>query len=712
MNLFGGTTIAVFDFAAYAAGGQLPHQRIQRVSDDLILAPIEERQASASVMGNIEQSITAKVLTDQGFEIRLKNATAGQEVGITDPTKNPYLLDLWMTELTKALHHGIYHGFAAVKIRTLQESSEDPVTKLREELVNEIQNRETINSDDEDDPKNTTEFEPTPQEALIKFFRDEHRALGRQRPKAPPNPGAESTKSYRVPMTLDPLTDYFVGARKRPDGSRVFDAYFRDRKDQEVLIPDTFVFMFREPDAFCTPSSMFLDCLADLQMLRTMTDRYDLRDYNNTHPVYVYQSRERSGGTAVIPNETHISFSTTGGEEPGDTEHRYTQPNTHWVGDREVADNTLEKRKKILQLANEYMKDAVHGAIKNAGNTAAVSLEPAMPTYNPQLGHYSTQAVSNPFLPFLILPEYTELSPNIPRVVQPGDWQFVIRLLQTNIANACGIVPQTITGERAVVGADIQQNREENNARIRKLQKSMERLIGMIYVQAFSPLHKQWVDYSISESEHQTRLKLLTDAETREQLRYKLQLEYDRLTVEIEETMEERARAEVVEARTAIQMQLNRIPTFDMNSAAFPWDSQDQSGRPGSRDNEYWRILAERDLKVIVHVFENPNVSFDDLLKLFQSGSLDELEFRRLSLRAHGLPEHYISKMPLGQMLSPPGAEQKAETAGEAKKKPSKDKEKEKKSKKKKEKKKAGASEQQKAKKDSASKRQKMDSAT
>ncbi len=192
----------------------------------------------------------------------------------------------------------------------------------------------------------------------------------------------------------------------------------------------------------------------------------------------------------------------------------------------------------------------------------------------------------------------------------------------------------------------------------------MERLIGAIYVQVFTPIHKQQIAYSIEEVRYQSRMRLMMDADTRERLRYNLQREYEQLTEEIELTMEAGARSEVVDRRTHVLREINRIPNFDQNAESFPWDQDEELGQLGNRSSEYWRIRVEERLKVVVHVFENPDISFDELQKLFQAGVLDELEFRKLSLRVLGLPRDYISKMPLGQMIAPPNAPEKREGAG------------------------------------------------
>lgn len=639
-----GTSMSVFDFAGYVSKQSTTQDEVKRIHDGYLWAVREERAASPALMGNIEQSLVAKVLSDQGFEIKVKESASSAGVTITDPNSNPYLKDLWMRELSTALIHGFYQGFAAIQVRTIHEPGTDPMLQLREELAQ--QNLE------EDQEIEDLERELDTKEKQDRFFRGEKRRLLNERPRPPPDLNSTQTKSYRAPRTMLPLTEYFVGRRKLGDGTVRYEAYWRDNTNQITPIPDSFVFIFREPDEFGVPSSMFLDCLADIQVLRTLQDRYELRDYANTSPVYVYQTKPHGGGQAVIPNETHMAMvtATTGLEEDSDI--MPSSNKTGWKAPKELEENSLDKRKKILEEINKYMQEAVRSSI-----AVAEIKEPGtplrMPKYHFQLGHLSSSKKLNQLKPFIVLPDQMELSSNVPRVIHPTDWPFVIRLLQTNIANACSLIPQVITGERAVVGADIQLNRDENNARIRKMQRQMERLIGTIYIQAFAPLHKQQISYSIQELRHQRRMRLLVDVEAREQLRHQLQREYERLTAEINETDEERARAEVTERRTEVLREINRIPDFDMNSAAFPWDAEMEPTKLNSRSSEYWRITIEQQFQVQVHVFENPTISFEELQKLVQARVLDEQYFRELGLRVHGLPMHYISKLPIGEIFEP-----------------------------------------------------------
>lgn len=671
--------MSVFDFAGYVSKKSTTQEDIKRIQDGYLWAVREERAASSALMGNIEQSLVAKILSDQGFEIKVKESASASGITITDPNSNPYLKDLWMRELSTALIHGFYQGFAAIQVRTIHEPGSDPLLQLRQEL--DQQNFE------EDQEAEDLARELDTKEKQDRFFRGEKRRLLNDRPPPPPDLNSKQTKSYRAPRTMLPLTEYFVGRRKLGDGTVRYEAYWRDNTNQNTPIPDSFVFMFREPDEFGVPNSMFLDCLADIQVLRTLQDRYELRDYANTSPVYVYQTRPHSGGQAIIPNETHMAMvtATTGLEEESDI--MPSSNKTGWKAPKEMEENSLDKRKKILSEINIYMQEAVRKSV-----AVAEIKEPGtplrMPKYHPQLGHLSRSKKLNQLKPYIVLPDQMELSSNIPRVIHPTDWPFVIRLLQTNIANACSLIPQVITGERAVVGADIQLNRDENNARIRKMQRQMERLIGTIYIQAFAPLHKQQISYSIQELRYQRRMRLLVDVEAREQLRYQLQREYERLTAQINETDEERARADITEQRTEVLREINRIPDFDMNSAAFPWDAEMEPTKLNSRSSEYWRITIEQQFQVQVHVFENPSVSFDELQKLVQARVLDEQYFRELGLRVHGLPLHYISKLPVGEIFEPQqpsesgaGNKPKAAAAKDKTEKKSKDKSKDKTSK-------------------------------
>ncbi len=653
MNFHSGTHISIFDPAAYANSQSLPQETVQRISDGYMAMTTEERQASASLMGSIEEAVLAKVLTSQGFEITVKGPGVSDEVGITDPYSNPYLLNLWTEELSKALLHGMHHGFAAIVMRTIYEPGTDPIVELKRELEQQVQD-EDAEAEGSWQGKDKDETN----EEMKEFFREEYRRLKQQRPKPTVDLGKDSTKSYRLPRVLDPLNEYWLGRTFSVNGVACYKAFSRDRTDHEVEIPDSFVFVFREPNSYGMPSSMFLDCLADIQALRAMLDRYHVRDWDNTRPIYFYQSKQRTN-QAIIPNETHISFAATGVEDTDEMPRVSTQ--TGWTGPKDMAVDSLKRRKQLLAEATHYMQEAVSHSIQK---TIERGTELQMPTFHAQLGHLSRLPPITQFEPFIVIPDQVELSPNVPRVIHSTDWLPVIRILQTNIANACGILPSSLTGERAVVGSDIQQNREDNNTRIRKLQRQMERLIGAIYVQVFTPIHKQQIAYSIEEVRYQSRMRLMMDADTRERLRYNLQREYEQLTEEIELTMEAGARSEVVDRRTHVLREINRIPNFDQNAESFPWDQDEELGQLGNRSSEYWRIRVEERLKVVVHVFENPDISFDELQKLFQAGVLDELEFRKLSLRVLGLPRDYISKMPLGQMIAPPNAPEKREGAG------------------------------------------------
>lgn len=658
-----GTRISIFNPAAYAMSQALPEQNIQRISDGLLFCVSEERNASASLMANVEQSLVAKVLTDQGFEIHVKGVLAGANVGITDPAENPYLMNLWLEELSKALVHGCYYGYAAISIRTIYEPGTDPIEKLREELEKET--RSTTTS-----ARVKTEYnkDMTQEDENVAFLEEEYeRLMQKEKPTAPPDFDNPKTKSYRVPRTMNPLTEYWVGKRTHADGSVRYDAFLREKVNTNVPIPDSFVFIFREPDEFNMPRSMFLDCLADIQVLRAMLGRYQLREYNLTNPVNFFQAKQQAS-QSIIPNETHIAYSTTGAEEPGDGVGTMVRRTTGWTGDKTLEENTLEKRKQILAEANRYMSDAIRISMADVKEPGT---QLKLPKYHKQLGHLSYLKKINPFEPYFIIPDQMELSPNVPKAVQPGDWTFVIRLLQTNIANACSVMPQVLTGERAVVGADVELNREDNNSRIRLLQRQMERLIGTTYVQAFAPLHKLQIRYSIAEVKFQRRLRLLAEADTRERLRQQLRQRYETLTRAMEATLEENARSEMFDLRTEVQQQLSLLPEFDPKAASFEWDLDSTQSDLGNHTTEYWQIVIEAKLQVVVHVFENPSLTFDELQKLMQARCLDELMFRKLALRTYGLPEEYISKLPLGELtqITNPKAENGSGASKPAKKK-------------------------------------------
>src|SRR3989338_9045278 len=228
-----GTSMSVFDFAGYVSKQSTTQDEVKRIQDGYLWAVREERAASPALMGNIEQSLVAKVLSDQGFEIKVKESASSAGVTITDPNSNPYLKDLWMRELSTALIHGFYQGFAAIQVRTIHEPGTDPMLQLREELAQ--QNLE------EDQEIEDLERELDTKEKQDRFFRGEKRRLLGERPRPPPDLNSTQTKSYRAPRTMLPLKEYFVGRRKLGDGTVRYEAYWRDNTNHITPIPDSFV---------------------------------------------------------------------------------------------------------------------------------------------------------------------------------------------------------------------------------------------------------------------------------------------------------------------------------------------------------------------------------------------------------------------------------------------------------------------------------------
>lgn len=633
----------MFDIAEQL-GGKWDSRSGVRIIDGFQFQVEEERRVN-SLMWSIEQKIVVKTM-EQGFGIEVIKS-GGVKEKITDPNENPFLSALWNHQIAEAQRFRLRVGYCVIVPRVIRnpfsaaaEQERREAEQLRRE-VNLKSNlpQQTAITDATDNPEAAND------EEIQRFLQSERKRMDESRPASAPSMKSEEVLGYSVPHVLDPLTECFVKFYIGADGSRVYRAFPRSLETQNTQpIPNSIVIIFKAPDNRGVPQSPFIACLEDLQTARGMLQRWEQRDWINTHPPWVYKSVPRTGGESIIPNETQINFAESGTEEAG--------VNTVWKGKVRMEDHTLEKRIAQLEASNRYMKDKVEDSVSKAVPPGTPITQPK---YNHQLDKLTHVGAIDQFGPYHIIPDQMDLATNIPKPIHSSDWMQVWNILMTRIANATGVMPETFTNDHSVVAADAESRRSEGDSAVRAAQTEIERMIAQIYVAIFMPIHKAEIAAELKQKGHARRSDLLREAETQNSQRLQLRKQIADLEDAFNSTPEDgETRTKLHDEKKARLRDLSDIPQLDIDADEMPWDeSKKYTGDRGIQQEAdqyqqgdadmYMQIYLETKLQIRVHVRENPSITFSDAKSLFDSKIITRERFGQISLRVLGLPPEYLA---------------------------------------------------------------------
>jgi hypothetical protein len=597
------------------------------ISDTLLFAVEEEREVSSD-MKFIERKIDTKT-REQGFSIEVSNSRL--KTLIADPTKNPALANLWNKEISKALRHRTDFGFAAVQLRLIRDPSAliaASSSVLSEKTLRELQ------EDDELDNSEEAQEEIEEQKDIVQ---NEIDALEKRRPTKPVSLEDPQIQGYKVPRVMDPIYEYYVKFFTLPDGNRQFHAFPRsDLTANAVPIPNSRVYVFFEPDANGKPDSPFISCLSDLQQLRTYRERHEVRDWRGTYPPLFFADSPK--GEPVIPNTTTISFAEAPTDPnnipPPESSYSQTSPLA-----RNMPEHSLQRRLAQLAYGSKYIKGAVEDA--RAGTfESGTTLQ--KPQFNSQLNRLTHIAPIDQFGPYMPLPEHVTLAANGPQIKQAESWEFNITQIMARIANITGVRPEVLTGERAKLGAEVEQRQDENDSTIRAIQQEMERFVAQIFIDIFAPIQSQNIQYAVKEHRYRIRMEaLLMVKEKREETRREVLAEIDRLDALTRETGEENTRVSIGRRRTQLVKVLSAFEEPDEGIEMQV--ARQQMTLSDKQFEEFYQIKLEQETQVIVHFHENPTLSPEGIKELQEIGAITKENARRLLLKYRGLPESMLA---------------------------------------------------------------------
>lgn len=616
-----------------------------RIQDGFLLQVEEERRQN-SLMWSIESKVNTKTL-EQGFSVEVMKS-GGFSSKIVDPNDSPYLAHLWNGELQKVNNYRLRVGYCVVQKRVIRDPNAipDEEAETAQEAAEIAQRRsrlpqQTVMADATDNP------EVTADEEISQFLERERGRLSRRKPRAAPSLKRQEVLGYEVPYVLDLVSDCYVKFYTGPDKKRIYRAFPRTMETQSTQpLPDTIVIVFHEPDAYGVPQSPFLACLEDLAAARGMLHRWDERDYWNTHVPYVYKSVPRGAGEAIVPEGTHINFATTGTEQPGE----HVAP--VWKAPVRMEDHTLDKRIAQLEASNRYMENALDDSVSKA---APAGTQLTRPRYHNQLERLTHIKPIDQFGPYHIIPDQMELASNAPRPIHSGDWEKMYNILMIRIANACGVMPESFTGDKTVVSADAENCRTEADSAVRAAQTHIERTIAQIYVAIFMPIHREEIRSELKQRRFEKRMAALEQSDEQHRQRVLLREEIAELERALQTSPEDgHEKAKLHDDKQAKVRKLAEMPALDIDAESMPWDDKrEYTGDTGQKhlqddmmfgnSDEFMQVRMEMQLQVKVHVRENPSLSYEDTRTLYNDKVITRERFGRMALRTLGLPEDYLA---------------------------------------------------------------------
>lgn len=616
-----------------------------RILDGFTFHIAEEHQRN-SLMPSIEQKLVAKTL-EQGFTIEVLRGAGGSSNSdadvkrekITDPQKNPFLSQLWNEAAAEAMRHRLRYGFCVIQRRLIRDPFKAENLQQQAAAVSSRHRLNTREAASAHAAVNDTaeNVEIDGELDIAQFFADERAALQKHKPKSAPSLQDPAVLGYQVPHVLNPLTECYVKFFRSPDGSRIYKAFPRNDETQDSQpIPNTRVHIFFPPNDFGVPNSPFLFCLEDLQTVRNMLSRYEQRDYWNTHPPHFYRSVPKAGGEAVIPNSTSINYSETGTEKAAEIQR-------NWAGPVQVEPQSVDKRIAQLELSNNYMKHALNDSVSKA---VPPGTQLSRPLYNNQLEKLTYIQPIDQFGPRQIIPEQMELASNVPHPTHAPDFMAVYSNYIQRICAVCGIMSESLLGDRSTVAADAEMRRIDGDSAIRTVQRELERMLAQIYVDIFTPVHRAQIVAEIAEKRYQARLAELDSSEALHHEGLELKREVDELKAAMSRMPEGEERVALHDVRRKKKDRLGELPELDFNADRMPWDDQNEQIRiedeiEQGQVDEYLRIRMESEMRVEVHVRENPSLTYEDAKKLFDAKVITLATFGKIALRLLGLPEEY-----------------------------------------------------------------------
>lgn len=642
-----GVQISMFDLAEHL-NNKWDGRNGVRIQDGY-LAQVEEERRQNSLIWSIEQKSITKIL-EQGFEIEVIKS-GGIREKITDPNETPFLAALWHEQISDAIRFRLRYGFCVVVPRVIRNPFSASAERERleaEEAKQQLQKKsnlpaQTSIADTADNPESATN-----DEEIKQFLLNERNRMEKSRPRDAPSMRDTEVLGYSVPQILNPLTECYIKFYTGPDEQRVYQAFRRKvETNSNQPIPNSLVIIFNAPDSDGVPQSPILACLEDLQTARGMFQRWEQRDFINTHQPWVYRSIPRTGGESLIPNETHINYSETGTEEAGGT-----MPSSVWKGKVRVEDHTLEKRIAQLEASNRYMDKALEDSLEKAMTPGT---KMTRPMYNHQLEKLTHIKAIDQFGPYHIIPEQMEISPNVPKPQHSQDWLAVYNLLITRIFNTVGVTSESFTNDHAITSADAESRRNESDSALRAAQSEIERTIAQIYVAIFMPIHKAEIAAKLGQNRYDRRSERLRQSEDANDRRITLHKEIEELRRAFASTAEDGvARPQLHDDKKKKKRELSAIPLLDIDADEMPWDDdKEYTGDTGVKTehdridqgerDKYMQIYLETQLQVKVHVRENPSISYIDAKNLHTDKIITRERFGQMALRVLGLPADYLA---------------------------------------------------------------------
>ena len=622
------TRISMFDPRTVSTSNVLAKDGTP-ISDTQLFAVAEEREDSSD-MKFLERKVDTKT-KEQGFTIEVINSKLKST--ITNPTDNPALANLWNKEISKGLRHRTNYGFAAVQIREIR----DP-TAITAATSTALDKKTLRDLQDEDELDNSQEA----QEEIEKekdLIQQEIESLEKQRPTKVTSLEDPRIQGYKVPRVMDPLYEYYIKFFTMPDGSRQYHAFPRSNMTANAVpIPNSRVYIFYEPDANGKPDSPFISCLSDLQQLRTYRERHEIRDWKGTFPGIFFADSPK--GESVIPNTTTISYA----EAPLDANHipppdsggAYSQTSPL---NRNLPEHSLQRRLAQLNYGSRYLKNAVAEA-KSGTFSNGTKIE--IPHFHNQLNRLTHIGPIDQFGPYMPLPENVSLAANAPQPKQAEGWELRVQQLMASIANATGVLPEILTGERAKLGADVETRQDENDSTIRAIQRDMERFVGQVFIDIFAPIQRKRIQYAVQETRYRLRMEaLLQVKQQREETRRQVLEEIDKLDALIAETGEENTRVAIERRRTQLVKVLSAFE--DPEEGSETQVAQQEITMSDHQFEEFYQIQLEQETEVQVHFHENPTLSPEGIKELVVEGAITKETGRKLLLKYRGLPESMLA---------------------------------------------------------------------
>lgn len=639
-----GTQIAMFDIADQL-NSKWDGRSGVRIQDGYLFQVEEERRQN-SLMWSIENRVNTKTL-EQGFTLEVLKA-GGLRSKIVDPNDSPYLAHLWHNALQQVNNYRLRVGYCVVQKRTIRDPNTipDEEAELAGEAAEIAQRRsrlpqQTVVSDATDNPEITAD------EEISQFLERERERLSKRKPRAAPSLKRQEVLGYEVPYVMDLLSECYVKFYIGKDKKRIYKAFQRTAETQNNQpLADTIVIVFHEPDAYGVPQSAFLSCLEDLQAARGMLQRWDQRDYWNTHVPYIYKSVPRGAGEAIVPADAHINYSVTDTELPGE----HTAP--VWTAPVRMEDHTLDKRIAQLEASNRYMADALDDSVSKA---APPNTQLTRPKYNKQLERLTHIGPIDQFSPYHIIPDQMELASNAPKPIHSGDWLAIYNLLMNRIANACGVMADTLTGERVNVASDADNRRAEGDSAVRVAQTHIERTIAQIYVAIFMPIHREEIRSELRQRRFEKRMAALEQSDEQHRQRVLLRQEIEELERALQSSPEDgEVRIKLHDHKQDKIRKLGEIPPLDIDADDMPWDDRrEYTGDTGQQrvqddmmfgdSDEFMQIRMEMQLQIKVHVRENPSLTYADARTLYTDKVITRERFGQIALRTLGLPDDYLA---------------------------------------------------------------------